>query len=54
MTDKDRTVRFPKLTDEEHGLIIEALANYRMRTFCHRPREIRELQEYIRKNVEHD
>lgn len=51
---EDRTVQFPKLTDEEHGIIIEALAFYRGRRFVHRPYEIENLQEYIRENVEHD
>jgi hypothetical protein len=51
---ENRTVEFPKLTDEEHDMIIAALAQYSLRTFCQSPREIRKLQEYIRENVEHD
>ena len=50
---EQRTVEFPRLTDEEHSNIIEALAFYKQRRFAVRPDEIDNLQRYIRKNVQH-
>lgn len=48
-----RTVRFPLLTDDQHSIIIEALAYYHQRTFVVREREIEDLQDHIRENVKH-
>lgn len=53
MQSEERTVDFPRLTDEEHEIIIEALAFYKNRQFAYRPGKITDLEDYIRENVNH-